>query len=361
MLNQEKYTVHTSTDYNDPDWDLFLSTLHGGVLEQTCLWARAKAVYGWEPLRFIVKDQNKIIGGFQILKRRIFKFGNIGYISKGPVFKEYVCNNEVISTVLKQIKKVVRQNRIHILIVHPPVSNDDVIYQLAVLNFKPTKLVNVVRASLLIDLSQSINEIFNQMTPGMRREIRQGLRKEIEIRSGTKADIPVFFDLMKKICDRRGIKPNPPDEQFFYKLWSERHSATKIKLFLAVYNNEVIAGSWNIGFGNIMRFWKIGWSGKYSKLRPTQLLYWESIKWAKKQGYSYFDFCSISHEAAKKMLSNFSITQNDVDGISWYKLRYGGKPVLYPDAYEYIYNPIIRICVASLFSKFLGKLNTLKK
>ena len=329
MLNSQKYTFHISTNYNDPEWDLFLSNRHGGVLEQTCLWARAKAVYGWRPIRFIVKDQNKIVAGFQILKRRILKFGNIGYISKGPVFWEYVGNNELIPIVFDQIKQVARQNRIHILIIHSPVSNDDVISQLEALDFKPTKLVSVVKASLVIDLSLSVNEILKQMAPGRRGEIRQGLRKEIKIRSGTKADIPVFFDLMKKICDRRGIKPNPPDERFFYKLWSERHPETKIKLFLAVYNDEVIAGSWNIGFGNVMRFWKIGWSGKYSKLRPTQLLYWKSIKWAKNQGYSYFDFCSISKEAARRMLADIPITQKDVDGISWYKLRYGGKPILY--------------------------------
>ena len=83
------------------------------------------------------------------------------------------------------------------------------------LDFKPTKLVTVVKASLLIDLSQSLDDILQKMTPGMRREIRQGLRNEIQILPGTMADIPGFFSLMKEICDRRGIKPNPPDEQFF--------------------------------------------------------------------------------------------------------------------------------------------------
>ena len=34
------------------------------------------------------------------------------------------------------------------------------------------------------------------------------------------------------------------------------------------------------------------------------------------------------------MLADIPITQKDVDGISWYKLRYGGKPILYPEAYE---------------------------
>ena len=163
MSTPQKYTVHVSNDYNDPEWDLFLSRRHGGVLEQTCLWAKAKAVYGWQVLRFIVKHQDEIVAGFQILKRRVLRFGHIGYISKGPILGEYVSKNELIPIVFEQIKKVARLNRIHILIVHPPENDDAVIQYLRSLDFNPTKLVTVVKASLFIDLSQSLDDILQKM------------------------------------------------------------------------------------------------------------------------------------------------------------------------------------------------------
>src|SRR5262245_2268685 len=73
-----------STEAGAPAWDNFLRGTDLGQFQQSSLWAQAKQVDGWQSLRLILEQEQRIVGGFQILWRRT-RFGRVGYIIKGPV------------------------------------------------------------------------------------------------------------------------------------------------------------------------------------------------------------------------------------------------------------------------------------
>src|ERR1017187_3150477 len=84
LINGQQAAAWLSPELEDPYWDDFLKATPLGHFQQSSLWARAKDIEGWRPVRMILTLDGQIAGGFQILTAHT-RFGLIGYVSKGPV------------------------------------------------------------------------------------------------------------------------------------------------------------------------------------------------------------------------------------------------------------------------------------
>ncbi len=347
-MRTSRFTVKVSRESRAPQWDSFLAGRAGCLYEQTSLWARVKSIQGWRPVRLVVYHGGQVVGGFQVLNRRVARVGRIGYVSRGPV----LCENpkEVVPFLVEQLKETLRRERIHMVIVHPPARHGALLRQMERDGFRPDRLVKMIRATLLIDLSSDLEDILRDMKKDKRKAIRQGLRRGLRVRAGTEADIPVFFDLMRATCERQGVAPNPSDVTFFEELWRVFSPHGYVKLFMVEKEQECIAGAWGICFGNTFRSWKVGWSGRFGNLKPNQVLRWEMIRWAKEQGYAWFDFFGISPSAD----SSSKEEMPGMDGISTHKLGYGGRVHHFPPAYEYAYSPLLRFAYRALVQNVAG-------
>ncbi len=338
-------TFQLSHGFEDPQWDDFLAAKTGCLYEQSALWARVKSLQGWRPVRLTIHRGGRVVAGFQVLRRRIAGFGGIGYVSKGPVVE--VDHGELVPLVVSRLKETLRRERIHLVIVHPPGDSKTLLRQMERAGFRPDRLVRMIDATLLIDLSQDLEDILRNMKKDKRKAIRQGLRRGIRVRAGNESDIPRFFELMKATCERQGVAPNPSDVRFFQALWRTFSPGGHVRLFMAEHEGACIAGAWGICFGDTFRSWKVGWNGKFGHLKPNQVLRWEMIQWAKEQAYAWFDFFGISASAAASPGAKLS----DLDGISKHKLGYGGSVHRFPPAYAYACNPFLRFGYRKLLPK----------
>jgi lipid II:glycine glycyltransferase (peptidoglycan interpeptide bridge formation enzyme) len=84
------------------------------------------------------------------------------------------------------------------------------------------------------------------------------------------------------------------------------------------------------------------WSGLYGTFKPNELLDWEVIKWAKTQGYRYYDFEGIDFKVAKIIQEGNALPDSCQQTPTSYKLGFSQQVVLFPSAYEYVYHPVIR-------------------
>jgi hypothetical protein len=115
-----------------------------------------------------------------------------------------------------------------------------------------------------------------------------------------------------------------------------------VRLFVAELEGRTISAALNFPFGDTVRGWKIGWAGDHSECCPNDLLYWESIHWAKVNGYRCFDFVSIEKDLAQKMQQGDPVDWKSVEGPSKFKVGFGGTPVVLPKPYYRFYDPILR-------------------
>ena len=114
------------------------------------------------------------------------------------------------------------------------------------------------------------------------------------MREGTEPDVETFRQLMWALCERRGTSPTPPQKDFFEHLWRTFQPSSFVRLFIAELGGRVISALLTIPFGDTVRAWKIGWAGDHAKSSPNAMLYWDAIRWSKRNGYRLFDLSSLS-------------------------------------------------------------------
>ena len=78
--------IWVSDRVNDSVWDAFLMDVAEGHYTQSSVWAQVKALLGWRTIRIIAEENQRIVGGAQILLRSMPCIGSIGYVPGGPLF-----------------------------------------------------------------------------------------------------------------------------------------------------------------------------------------------------------------------------------------------------------------------------------
>lgn len=340
------YQLQTSQDLEDRAWDRFLVRTEGGHHVQTSLWAQVKASLGWDVLRLTVTRQGEIVAGAQILVRKLPLIGAIGYVPRGPLLA--INDPLLIELVLKMLKRLAKSYRILYLVVQPPVENE-VIEALPRLGFQPTTRNVAPTATVVIDLSQDKEEIRAQLRKKTRYGIRRARREGITIREGTEEDLDTLYDIMLVAAERRKYEAYP--RSYFAEMWRLFHPHGYIKMLLAEYQGEAVSVHMVIPFGDTLLA-KMGyWSGQHGQLRPNELLEWEMIKWAKEQGFRYYDFEGIDPKAAKALQQGEPLPEHLQQSPTSFKLGFSQQIVFFPEAYEYIYHPLMRWLYVRLYQR----------
>ena len=323
----------------DVEWNAFLQSTLLGHFQQSSLWAQAKQAEGWRPIRCVLTMEDRVVGGFQILTRQS-RMGRIGYISKGPVIEPE--DPALMDYLIEQIVSVTRTYRIRALIVQPPDESRLNGALLARHCFLPNHLVNVISATLLVDLSDGMAGIEKQMRKSMLMQVNRARRRGVAIREGGEKDIRVFFSLMSSTCERQGTNPSPRTESDMMALWNAFHPNGAIRLTLAECEGETVAGLLCLRFGQRVTAWKKGWSGKYSDRYPNQLLSYEAIDWAQRAGANVLDFAAMRRDIALAMLAGKLPDKKWETSRDWFNLGFGNKPQLLTESQIYISNPLAR-------------------
>ncbi len=335
------YSVQVVHDLEDARWDEFVAHCPGGHHEQTSLWGRVKSLYSWEPFRVIISQNGTIVGGAQVLKRRLRWIGNIGYVTRGPLASSQ--DPDLAEVVVSELDRAAKREKLNYLVIVPSYSGHLFVPLLQRLNFviKPDYLPpgSVMCATSILDLTKDLDQILSRMRRATRRHLRSGLSSGMTLREGGADDIETFRCLMWALCDRRGDSPTPPQKDFFHNLWKVFHPQGQVKIFLVEYEGKPVSAVIAFPFGDTVRVWKMGWAGDHAKLGPNALLYWEVIKWSKENGYRFFDFVMLDVQSAKALLRGEIPHSSSTSGMSFFKMGFGGQTLLLPDPYYKLYNP----------------------
>lgn len=339
------YQVHVSHEPEASEWDSFLAATHGGHHVQTSLWAQVKAIQGWHPVRVMVRQREHIVAGAQILIRPLPLVGAIGYISKGPLIA--VDDPLLAQLMIDELLKVAKAQRIQYLIVQPPDNGTTLAQQLHASGFRSSSHNIAPVATVLLDLSQDLEEILAQMKIKTRQNIRRGQRQGMIVREGTERDLSTYYRLLVATGQRQNFSVYP--EEYFLRMWRVLRPHGYLQMFVAEYEGEVVSAQLVVPFGDTVINKLSVWSGRHGNRRPNELLQWTTIVWAKTQGYRYYDFEGISPKAASAVLQGRPLPDSMAQTVTSFKLGFGGQVVVYPGAYDYVCNPVLRWAYTTLF------------
>ena len=331
--------VSVSTATADPAWDEFLESVPGGHHSQSSLWAQIKASLGWRSVRVIVRDGRSIVAGGQILFRRVRILGTLAYVPKGPVTASD--DGELADLAIEQLREVAAANGARILLMQPPNTGEEVVRRLPRWGFRVSPIETGPTATVLVDLSQTLDDIMARMRKGTRKNVRRSARDGISVRQGTEADLVAFHRLLVIGSQRHGFIPFPVE--YFSKMWGTLGPHGYLKLFLAERKGEAVSAQLVLAFGDTAVAKQVGWSGYYGRSGPNEALDWATIEWAKSRGYKHYDLEGIDPAAARALERGEELPDALKQTPTFYKLGWGGEARLLPQTYCYLFNPLLRI------------------
>jgi hypothetical protein len=155
---------------------------------------------------------------------------------------------------------------------------------------------------------------------------------------------------MAATCERQGCSPSPGSEAAVLALWRAFSGQGRIRVSFAEYAGEPVAGALCLILGDRVTLWKKGWSGAQRERHPNQLLTYEAIRWAHRNGYKIFDCAGMAYSTAVSLLRGEPLTDAQKQGRDFFLLGYGAKPLLLPESWIYFRNPVIRYAYSKAVS-----------
>jgi lipid II:glycine glycyltransferase (peptidoglycan interpeptide bridge formation enzyme) len=316
----------------DPRWDTLVERATGGHHVQTTSWAKVKRTVGWRAVRIEVLRQGELVGGCQLLLRKIGGVGSVGFVPRGPVIAE-AAPPEVGAAALSGLEAAARSERVLYLKVQPPAGSEDMAATLRDRGYSESAVETAPTATVLVDLQRDAEDILAGMRTNTRRNIRRGLRSGVVVRSGDGADITMLHELVRATAQRQGFAPYP--ERYYQAMWDLFSRRGQAHLLVAEQAGMPLSAVLLIAFRHTVLYKIGGWSGEARETRPNELLHWEAIEWAKRAGHLWYDLEGIDLSAARAVVDGADPPSTPTDGVSHFKLGFGGTVAIFPPAYDH--------------------------
>lgn len=142
----------------------------------------------------------------------------------------------------------------------------------------------------VLELKDGFEALYKRWSKGHRNATRQARRKGVVIRlANSVADWKEYYEVYEDSLRRWGDKAS---SRYEFRIFEEiqRRNSPNIKLWLAVYQEKIIAGALCFYAKKHAVVWHGAALEKYFRLRPSTLLHYEAIKDACERGFSWFDF-----------------------------------------------------------------------
>lgn len=264
---------------NDKDqWDEYVLEHEGHPL-QLWGWGQVKAGHGWSAERVFAYDDDKIVGGAQVLIRKLpLPFRSFAYIPRGPLASsEY--RDEFLNALAVMVK---RDYRSVALSIEPNSFEFE----------KPDGWVrsnNKVLAAetVLLDLQKSESDLLTGMAKKTRQYIRKSAAEGITIRQvRSKEDLEACLHIYRQTAQR--AKFNLHQNQYYLDVFHLMGDHSPI--FAAYLEDQPIAFLWLAISGDVAYELYGGMNEDGQRLRANYALKWHAIRKVKEWGLTQYDF-----------------------------------------------------------------------
>ena len=320
-------------------WDLLVDRTPGTDVTQLSIWAGLRARVGFSPLYLLAYRGTELVGGAQILTRRMPVLGavfSLGYLPYGPLVAPGVAAADDVRRVLVDALAVLGRRRLQILFVQPAEGDHDTSSQLLQHGFRPSSAGIAPGGSIRIDLTADLADIRSRFGKRLKSWTNRWESRGVTVRAGDERDIPLLAELMATSAQHQGYTPLPLD--YMTALYRELAATGHAVLFVGEVNGVPVAADLMTGCGDMVRGRLSGFdrSGEAMRLSVPAAIRWEMIKWAKAQGYRWFDFGGLRPETLDALLDDQDHSTDTLPAADQPKVTFGGTAFRYPTPVEMI-------------------------
>jgi len=244
---------------------------------------------------------------------------NYLYIPHGPE----VCFGEIqsglkneVDNFLKYLKDLGRKNK-SIFVKMEPLEDVamEVIYRK---NLKKSKKSIQPTKTVLVDLNIPEEVLLSKMHHKTRYNIHLAEKKGLKPEE--KEDVKEFWKLLEKTAKNDNFSTH--NHEYYEKLMEffSTDKELKTKMVFEMSGDKAVAGAVLLTYGDTVYYLHGAMDRDYKSWMAPYLMHWEIMKWAKAQGYHYYDFWGID---AKRW-----------PGVTRFKLGFGGHETEYPGSFD---------------------------
>ncbi len=319
-------------DFWSPEWDQFVAEAPGGDIVQTTPWARFRQTQGFESQRIVGRIDGRIVGGMQVLTRRLGPL-TVAYVPFGPL--QHKDSEGAADRALEVLQREFRRG---VVFLQPPLGSDSVWDRRRSPAFAESSVNVAPSATLRIDLSLPVDELLMALSKTLRRNLRKSSERGVMIRSGGREDVPLLAELHACTARRQGFAPLSLD--YLTALWDTLASGGHVRLFVGEVAGEPVAAELFSTFGGVTIARVTGFSRSHEKARVPAALVWEAILDARSRGERWFDFGGVSRGTATQLLRRESVDESAAEA---FKLAFAPHAVLLPPPVEHIPSRLLRV------------------
>lgn len=323
------------------------------ILFQTAYWSQIKSYLGWKPIAFDFQSSTGQQGDILILTKLLNNHGmSLAYVPQGPEagpdFEKYGLFLEALS---QEINKHIGSSIAFIRYDLPwesPYAADIVDGQpwsghpeqrlrelrmnigTNTWNLRKAAVDLTVADTLIIDLSRMEEEIFSNMKPKTRYNIRLAQRKGVRVFSAPLEMLPLFYTLYLQTAKRNRF--TPASYRHFSVLFSTvalNHGLPEIFLLFATKNQDILAGA-IITISGQKAIYLFGASANEQRnLMGPYVLHWEAIRLVREKGCLTYDMGAVSPVPEPT---------HPFYGMHRFKTGFGGKIIHRNGTWDYPFN-----------------------
>jgi len=324
--------IRQAADSERDLWNGFVAGWSSGDLLQSYDWGDVKARSGgWGPLRLMAVEDNVPIAAVSILRRAIpHSSKSLFYAPRGPVGD--LSNRNILAGLIDAIRGLAKERSAILLKVDPPARIDDrqADLNLNAIGFRPIDGAGFggtqPKCVMQLDLTQSEDELLAACKPKTRYNIRLAERKGVIVRQAAdENDLRAFYDLLLETATRDRFLVR--DYSYYRILWEILSPPEFVRLFLAEYGNQAVAGALCFYMGDRCWYTYGASSNSHREVMPNHLMQWSMIRHAKSIGCRIYDFRGVSPRREPD--------QNDrLQGLNRFKEGFGAHYVEYIGEYD---------------------------
>lgn len=336
VLTRGRWSVSVRSAPYDPEWDAFVGASHG-YYSQLSAWARVRALSGWRARRIVVARGGDVLGGAQLLLRRISVLGSLGYVPRGPVLVG--CDDPPPDLLVEALLRVAREERVRHLAVQPAPGHLELEARLGAAGFRPNPRIGGYTATVRVDLRRDLPELLARMRRSTRANVRRAMRRGISVREGGTADVDTLYGLLRDASRRKGF--SIPSLEYHRTLWRHFSEGGRAHIFVAEFGGTPVTAHLVLVVGRGAYAHIAAWDGSHRSLMPNEAVEWHVIRWAKERGCEFYDLEGVDEQLASRAPS-VSPAPHDDRFVTDYKLGWERDVTAVPPTYELVPNRMLR-------------------
>lgn len=264
---------------NYSNWNEDILNLSGYTFFHSSQWSNLiSKTYDYKPIYYILKHDKRMTAVFPLMEIKSFLTGKRAVSLpfsdfSNPLVEDYSQFDKLFKTITENGKS---RNWKHI---------DLKGYR----ELLPKNIPSYLEYEHILELNGDEEVLFSAFNDSTKRNIRKAVKSNVKVfKSQTKESVDQFFKLNSLTRKRHGLPPQP--YSFFLNLYKTLIKPGSGFIFLAEYQNKIIAGAVYLHFGK-KALYKYGASDlNYQNVRANNLVMWEAVKYYNSNKYTEFSF-----------------------------------------------------------------------